>query len=331
MGRGGEHRPFSQGMVEGTPKYMSVSCHKGGSPGRRDDLEALGYVLLDLSGYNLPWSNSKNDKDCLTCKASVDLETLCVNMPSIAKFISLARKTPYDAKPDYKTFKCLLDDLSSNEVVPTKRKPSQQRGGTKLSLKRGSVDASMSPPIPSSRRKSKAPSELKGGEEFVRSSNSKRRHSSRGSSETDNQCVAEIVKRSDPSVSIPSKVRGGVMLASSSSMPLPFILVCTRGPCGGTTYDVSARKGDLIIGSGVNAQVRIVGDNSVSSEHIKLSYVEGKPKMLLIHRLEDDGNLFVNMTRLPKASSRVRRYLKDKDVLTIGNTQLVLRCSKPSN
>ncbi len=318
-------------MVEGTPKYMSISCHKGGSPGRRDDLEALGYVLLDLIGCNLPWSYSKNDKDCLTCKSSVNFETLCVDMPSIAKFISLARKTPYDAKPDYKAFKCLLDDLSSKDVVLTKRKPAQQHGETKLSLKRGSVDASMLSPIPLSRRKSKVPLEFKSGEEVVKSSNSKRRRSSRGSSETANQCAAEIVKRSDPSVRTPSKVRGGVMSASSSSLPLPFILVCTRGPCEGTTYDVSVRKGGLIIGSGVKAQIRIVGDSSVSDAHVKLSYIVGKPKMLLVHRLDDDGNLFVNMMRLPKTSSRVCRYLKDKDVLTIGNTQLVLRCSKPSN
>ncbi len=321
-------------MVEGTPKFMSISCHKGGSPGRRDDLEALGYVLLHLMGCNLPWSNSQNDEDCLTCKSNTNLKTLCVDMPSIAKFISLARETPYDAKPDYKAFKRLLDDLSSKDVVLTEQQSSQQqRGRRKVSLKRGPDDnVSLLLPVPSSRRKSKSPLELKSGR-VAKSSNPKwRRRSSRGSSETANQCADKTVKRSSPSAtSTPSKVKGVTAATSPSpSLPLPFILVCTGGSCEGTTYDVSVRRGGgLIVGSGVKAGIQIVGDSSVSDAHVKLSYVEGKPEMLLVHRL-GDGNLFVNMMSLPKASSRVRRYLRDKDVLTIGKTQLVLRCSKPS-
>ncbi len=326
-------------MVEGTPKYMSISCHKGGSPGRRDDLEALGYVLLDLMGFNLPWFNSKSDKDCLTCKLNAKLEEICVDVPSIAKFISIARKTPYNAKPDYKAFKCLLDDLSSSsrkDVVLTKQYPLQQQGRTKLSLKRGSEDTAVLLPMPSScRRKSKTPLELKsGGTVATKTLIPKRKRSTRGNSEIAHQCVDETAnQRSTSSVIIPSRVKR-VTSASLSSSPIPlripFILVCTGGPCVGITYDVSVKKGGgIIVGSGVEAEIRIVGDNSVSDAHLKLSYADGKPNALLIHRLGDE-NSFVNMIRLPKTSSRVRRYLKDKDVLTIGNTQLVLRCSKPS-
>ncbi len=326
-------------MVEGTPKFISISCHKGGSPGRRDDLESLGYVLLDLMGCSLPWSNSKNDEDCLTCKSNANLEKLCVDVPCMAKFISLARKTPYDAKPDYGGFKCLLDDLSSKEVVLAEQQPSQQqlkRRKRKVSLKKGPDDnaPSFSLPLPSNHRKSsKSSLGLKSGR-VSKSSNPKRlRRSSRGSSETAaNKYSDESVKRSSRSTSSSthSKVKGVTVAATSSSpsVPLPFILVCTGGPCEGTTYDVSVRRGGgLIVGSGVKAGIQIVGDSSISDAHVKLSYVEEKPKMLLVHRLSN-GNLFVNTTSLPKASSRVHRYLKDKDVLTVGNTQLVLRRSK---
>ncbi|CAN0117800.1 unnamed protein product, partial [Phaeothamnion confervicola] len=46
----GRHVAFVAGgqQCDGTPEYMSLSCHSGGSAGRRDDIEALGYILMHL-------------------------------------------------------------------------------------------------------------------------------------------------------------------------------------------------------------------------------------------------------------------------------------------
>ncbi|CAM9986082.1 unnamed protein product, partial [Phaeothamnion confervicola] len=62
---GTAHRPFKQhASPAGTPEFLSLSCHGGGSAGRSDDLEAVGYVLWHfLAGGRLPWSAARSDKD----------------------------------------------------------------------------------------------------------------------------------------------------------------------------------------------------------------------------------------------------------------------------
>ncbi|KAG1849705.1 hypothetical protein DFJ58DRAFT_794829 [Suillus subalutaceus] len=50
------HIPFREGRVGlGTPRYASYNVHFGREQGRRDDLEALGNVLLFLLHGRLPW------------------------------------------------------------------------------------------------------------------------------------------------------------------------------------------------------------------------------------------------------------------------------------
>lgn len=49
----------------GTTRYASIASHKGYEQSRKDDLEALGYVLLYLLKGNLIWQNIivMNDKE----------------------------------------------------------------------------------------------------------------------------------------------------------------------------------------------------------------------------------------------------------------------------
>ena len=44
----------NKGMV-GTARYTSINSHVGLEQSRRDDLEAVGYVLLYLHLGQLPW------------------------------------------------------------------------------------------------------------------------------------------------------------------------------------------------------------------------------------------------------------------------------------
>jgi len=53
----GTHMPFREDLgLEGTARYCGLNVHRGYEPGRRDDLEAIGYVLayFNLRG-KLPW------------------------------------------------------------------------------------------------------------------------------------------------------------------------------------------------------------------------------------------------------------------------------------
>jgi len=53
----GKHIGFStDARFHGTDKYASISNHKKLEPGRRDDMESLGYLLVYFLTGNLPWS-----------------------------------------------------------------------------------------------------------------------------------------------------------------------------------------------------------------------------------------------------------------------------------
>jgi serine/threonine protein kinase len=53
-----KHIPFRRGRsFIGTAKYASINSHRSLELSRRDDLESIGYVLIELINGHLPWRN----------------------------------------------------------------------------------------------------------------------------------------------------------------------------------------------------------------------------------------------------------------------------------
>ena len=85
----GLHIPYKEGKsLTGTARYASLSTHLGIEQARRDDIEALIYILIYFLRGDLPWQGlkAKNIKEkyqkIKEKKLNTDLNELCLGMPS---------------------------------------------------------------------------------------------------------------------------------------------------------------------------------------------------------------------------------------------------------
>ncbi|CAF1067984.1 unnamed protein product [Rotaria sp. Silwood1] len=113
------HIVYREGKgLTGTPRYASINSHLGKEQSRRDDLEALGYVLVYLYEGRLPWQglkaaakSAKYEKICER-KLHTSLESLCINMPSeFSTYLKYCRNLEFTDEPNYHYLLELFDDL----------------------------------------------------------------------------------------------------------------------------------------------------------------------------------------------------------------------------
>lgn len=105
--------------LTGTARYVSVNSHKGLEVSRRDDLEAVGYVLVYLYTSSLPWidldydSDDKQYRDIMDMKEGVSAQELCQWCPEeFCEFIEYSRDLHFDQKPDYAYLKGLFEQVA---------------------------------------------------------------------------------------------------------------------------------------------------------------------------------------------------------------------------
>jgi serine/threonine protein kinase len=132
------HRPNDSSGMVGTPLYASLNLHDGNTPSRRDDLEAIGYVISELclrvlgdgddEDAALPWSAGKSDDEikkikeaCMTKPGSKLFSALSANgnakVESIMReYFSIVRALAYKQNPDYDTLHTLLAGLKLSIV-----------------------------------------------------------------------------------------------------------------------------------------------------------------------------------------------------------------------
>ena len=118
-----QHIPYKEGKnLTGTARYCSVSTHLGIEQSRRDDLEAVGYILLYFLRGSLPWqglkAQTKQEKyDRISeKKMATPIEALCKSFPGeFATYLNYSRSLRFEDKPDYPYLKKLFRDLFVRE------------------------------------------------------------------------------------------------------------------------------------------------------------------------------------------------------------------------
>jgi len=117
-----KHIPMKEKLnLTGTARYSSMNAHRGLEQSRRDDLEAIGHMLMYFLRGSLPWANieakTKQEKYrmILEKKEQVPLEELCKGHPGAFEvFLRYARHLKFAERPDYNMMMKLFQDECEN-------------------------------------------------------------------------------------------------------------------------------------------------------------------------------------------------------------------------
>lgn len=112
------HIPMRTGKsLTGTVRFCSLNAHCGTELSRRDDLEALGYILVYFLKGKLPWqsmvANNKEEKYAMIkkCKETVSIHELCEDIPeAIRHFILYVKHLEFTETPNYPYLRTLIHD-----------------------------------------------------------------------------------------------------------------------------------------------------------------------------------------------------------------------------
>jgi len=141
-----QHIPYRENKsLTGTARYASINAHLGIEQSRRDDLEAIGFVLMYFNRGALPWqgikASTKEEKyhKIMENKMSTSMETLCKGHPMLfATYLNYCRALRFEDRPDYAYLRRLFKDLFMcegfvNDGVFDWSQPQSQQQGTSSS------------------------------------------------------------------------------------------------------------------------------------------------------------------------------------------------------
>jgi casein kinase 1 len=118
-----QHIAYKEGKkVIGSAKFGSLNSLYGIEQSRRDDLEALGYMLVYFIKGRLPWQGLKADrkeekyKSVFQMKRSLRLENLCEGIPGEFQiYLNYCRGLRFEEKPDYSYLRRIFKELMVRE------------------------------------------------------------------------------------------------------------------------------------------------------------------------------------------------------------------------
>ena len=110
--RTGKHIQFKNThTLIGSLRYISINANKGFEQSRRDDLESVGYMLVYLAKYYLPWLSIDKKlnldfqikcKEVSKIKNSNTPENICKGLPEeFIEYLKYTRNLEFEQDPDY--------------------------------------------------------------------------------------------------------------------------------------------------------------------------------------------------------------------------------------
>ena len=113
-------------MVSGTVRYMSVNAHFGIEQSRRDDLEAVGYLLVYfMKEGKLPWMGLKTDgireryKMIGRIKEEMSTSKLCSHLPrEFGTYLRFVKSLKFSDSPDYNYLRNIFRSCLAYRKLP---------------------------------------------------------------------------------------------------------------------------------------------------------------------------------------------------------------------
>jgi len=114
------HIPYRTGKhLTGTPRYASIKNHRGCEQSRRDDLEALGYILVYFLKGELPWQNIKGKSKRVRYNKMMESKRDALHRTSLSEGLPVEFETyfqyvgdlGFSDRPDYRYMRRLFQGL----------------------------------------------------------------------------------------------------------------------------------------------------------------------------------------------------------------------------
>mmetsp|Transcript_47716 Transcript_47716/g.102260 ORF Transcript_47716/g.102260 Transcript_47716/m.102260 type:complete len:347 (+) Transcript_47716:163-1203(+) len=108
--------------LTGTARYASINAHKGVEQSRRDDLQAIGHMLIYFLRGSLPWSGlaaktqEEKYRKIREKKESTPLDKLCQGFPdAFEQYLKITRDMDFQERPKYNALRKLFSNVREQQ------------------------------------------------------------------------------------------------------------------------------------------------------------------------------------------------------------------------
>lgn len=324
------HRPDDGAKLAGTPLYVSINLHDGHTPSRRDDLESVLYMLmelvLNLAEKDLPWRFGRSEEDVEDKKKSaIEDEQFWKSLGSckttLRNSFEYVTDLDYSQKPDYNKLRTMLSKLP----LLGKKSRSSTRKTTSSSRKTASSVRKRPPSKVPSRRATKRQEVI-----YIDSDDE-------GDAEADDddddgfysvqeeeddfhtcQDTDEVVNMD---FEVLSEEEYDKKQKSNKKAGIGVTLKIIAGPYQGEIISlVKGEKESIEFGTSPGSDgFNLAKDSKVDQTHISMQLqVTRKLTTVLVKSMSSNG-AFVGRENIPKGKSK---KIFINDVVTVGNTEI---------